>query len=52
MQAVRGISLDVAAGEFFGLLGPNGAGKSTTIAMLTTLIVPAGGRAWVGRRAG
>ena len=47
VQAVRGISLDVAAGEFFGLLGPNGAGKSTTIGMLTTLIVPTGGRAWV-----
>jgi ABC-2 type transport system ATP-binding protein len=47
VQAVRGISLDVAPGEFFGLLGPNGAGKSTTIGMLTTLIVPTGGRAWV-----
>jgi daunorubicin resistance ABC transporter ATP-binding subunit len=47
VQAVRGISLEVATGEFFGLLGPNGAGKSTTIGMLTTLIVPAGGRAWV-----
>jgi ABC-2 type transport system ATP-binding protein len=47
VPAVRGISLDVAAGEFFGLLGPNGAGKSTTIGMLTTLIVPTGGQAWV-----
>jgi len=47
VPAVQGISLDVAAGEFFGLLGPNGAGKSTTIGMLTTLIVPTGGRAWV-----
>ena len=47
VQAVRGISLDVAPGEFFGLLGPNGAGKSTTIGMLTTLILPTGGRAWV-----
>jgi daunorubicin resistance ABC transporter ATP-binding subunit len=47
VRAVRGISLEVAAGEFFGLLGPNGAGKSTTIGMLTTLIVPTGGRAWV-----
>ena len=47
VDAVRGIDLDVAPGEFFGLLGPNGAGKSTTIGMLTTLIVPTGGRAWV-----
>jgi daunorubicin resistance ABC transporter ATP-binding subunit len=47
VDAVRGIDLDVAAGEFFGLLGPNGAGKSTTIGMLTTLVVPTGGRAWV-----
>jgi ABC-2 type transport system ATP-binding protein len=47
VQAVRGIDLAVPAGEFFGLLGPNGAGKSTTIGMLTTLVVPTGGRAWV-----
>jgi daunorubicin resistance ABC transporter ATP-binding subunit len=47
VHAVRGIDLDVGTGEFFGLLGPNGAGKSTTIGMLTTLVVPTGGRAWV-----
>jgi daunorubicin resistance ABC transporter ATP-binding subunit len=47
VQAVRGIDLDIAQGEFFGLLGPNGAGKSTTIGMLTTLIHPTGGQAWV-----
>ena len=34
-------------GEFFGLLGPNGAGKSTTIGMLTTRVLPTGGRAFV-----
>src|ERR1700683_1858937 len=47
VPAVRGIDLSVGAGQFFGLLGPNGAGKSTTIGMLTTLILPTGGRAWV-----
>src|ERR1700753_4418057 len=47
VPAVRGIDLAVGSGEFFGLLGPNGAGKSTTIGMLTTLVVPTGGRAWV-----
>jgi daunorubicin resistance ABC transporter ATP-binding subunit len=47
VPAVRGIDLAVGTGEFFGLLGPNGAGKSTTIGMLTTLVVPTGGRAWV-----
>ena len=47
VAAVRGIDLGVGSGEFFGLLGPNGAGKSTTIGMLTTLVLPTGGRAWV-----
>jgi ABC-2 type transport system ATP-binding protein len=47
VEAVRGIDLDIPPGEFFGLLGPNGAGKSTTIGMLTTLVFPTAGRAWV-----
>jgi ABC-2 type transport system ATP-binding protein len=47
VPAVRGIDLNVRSGQFFGLLGPNGAGKSTTIGMLTTLILPTGGQAWV-----
>jgi daunorubicin resistance ABC transporter ATP-binding subunit len=47
VPAVRGIDLDVRRGEFFGLLGPNGAGKSTTIGMLTTLVVPTSGEAYV-----
>ena len=47
LEAVRGISFDVAAGETFGFLGPNGAGKSTTISMLCTLLNPSGGSARV-----
>jgi ABC-2 type transport system ATP-binding protein len=45
VQAVKGIDLQVAAGQVFGLLGPNGAGKSTTIGMLTTTITPTSGTA-------
>jgi ABC-2 type transport system ATP-binding protein len=45
VEAVRGISFAVAAGEVFGLLGPNGAGKSTTVGMLTTTVLPTSGRA-------
>ena len=43
VEAVRGITFEVAEGEIFGFLGPNGAGKSTTIMMLTTLLRPTGG---------
>src|SRR5260221_6597554 len=45
VEAVRGISFDVASGEVFGLLGPNGAGKSTTVGMLTTTVRPTSGSA-------
>jgi ABC-2 type transport system ATP-binding protein len=44
VDAVRGISLTVGEGEFFGLLGPNGAGKSTTFGMLTTRVKPTSGK--------
>ncbi len=45
VEAVRGVSFEVARGEIFGFLGPNGAGKTTTIKMLTGLIAPTGGSA-------
>jgi ABC-2 type transport system ATP-binding protein len=47
VEAVRGIDLEVHAGETFGFLGPNGAGKSTTINMLCTLVRPTAGSALV-----
>jgi ABC-2 type transport system ATP-binding protein len=47
VEAVRGVSFEVAPGEVFGFLGPNGAGKTTTINMLCTLATPTGGAARV-----
>jgi ABC-2 type transport system ATP-binding protein len=43
-QALKGIDLTVADGDFFALLGPNGAGKSTTIGIVTSLVNKTGGR--------
>ena len=45
--AVDSLDLSVCKGEIFGLLGPNGAGKTTTVGMLTTLVIPTGGKAFV-----
>ena len=42
--AVDGLSLRVAAGEFYALLGPNGAGKTTTLKMIAGLLLPDAGR--------
>lgn len=47
VRAVEGLDLSVREGEVFGFLGPNGAGKTTTVRMLTTLIAPTSGRAWL-----
>ena len=44
VEAVRGISFAVPAGQVFGLLGPNGSGKSTTIKMILGLLFPTAGR--------
>jgi ABC-2 type transport system ATP-binding protein len=48
VDAVKGVDIDVAAGELVGFLGPNGAGKTTTLRMLTTLLRPTAGTATVG----
>lgn len=46
--AVNGISFAVHKGECFGLLGVNGAGKSTTFGMLTGVVWPTSGNAYIG----
>jgi ABC-2 type transport system ATP-binding protein len=43
VEAVRGVSLRIEAGQCFGLLGPNGAGKTTTIEILEGLLAPTSG---------
>src|SRR5438876_5709061 len=44
VEAVRGLNLEIQAGECFGLLGPNGAGKTTTIEILEGLLEPTSGQ--------
>lgn len=51
--AVREVSFRIARGEIFGFIGSNGCGKSTTMKMLTGLLAPSSGEAWVlGRQVG
>jgi ABC-2 type transport system ATP-binding protein len=47
IRAVDGLGLEVAPGEIYGFLGPNGAGKTTTVRILTTLLRPTHGTAFV-----
>jgi ABC-2 type transport system ATP-binding protein len=47
VEAVKEVDLEVKAGEIFGFIGPNGAGKTTTIKVLTGLVMPTSGEAWV-----
>lgn len=47
LTAVDSLSLSIKPGEMFGLVGPNGAGKTTVLKMLTTLLPPTSGNAWV-----
>ena len=47
VRAVEALTFDVAQGEIFGLVGPDGAGKTTTMRLLTGVMEPSGGEAWV-----
>jgi ABC-2 type transport system ATP-binding protein len=47
LTAVDAMTISIEQGEVFGLLGPNGAGKTTAIKMLTTLLPPTSGKAYV-----
>ena len=43
LEAIKGISFEVASGICYGLLGPNGAGKTTTISIIVGILEPDGG---------
>src|SRR5690606_40442857 len=45
VEALKGVSLEVADGDFFALLGPNGAGKSTLIGIVSSLVNASAGEA-------
>lgn len=45
--ALEGLNLHIPEGQIYGFIGPNGAGKTTTMRILTTLLLPTSGQAWV-----
>lgn len=47
INAVDGISLQIHPGEIYGLVGPDGAGKTTLIRLLTSILTPSSGEAWI-----
>ncbi|WXG39358.1 MAG: ATP-binding cassette domain-containing protein [Candidatus Freyarchaeum deiterrae] len=47
LVAVKGVNLKISEGEIFGLLGPNGAGKTTLLSMLSCMLEPTSGAAYV-----
>ena len=47
LTAVDGLNLEIPEGEIFGLVGPDGAGKTTTMRLLTGILEPTSGEAWV-----
>jgi ABC-2 type transport system ATP-binding protein len=47
LKAVDGLSVEVERGELFGLVGPDGAGKTTTLRMLSGIMDPTSGEAWI-----
>ena len=47
LRAVDGLTLNIVEGEIFGLVGPDGAGKTTTMRLLTAILEPTSGDAWV-----
>jgi ABC-type lipoprotein export system ATPase subunit len=50
VAALRGIDLEIGAGEAIALLGPSGSGKSSLLAILAGLVMPSTGRVWLGGR--